>query len=182
MASTARQTLERSLLDVSEIIDGHGALTGGGRGRPAKRQGQAITRSGVVLLCAAMEQYLENLFKKAAPLIYPTATNDELKRLFSETADKLNHPSIHAVTVMYFSIGMNHPFSNIRWQKMANPVFQRTYNKFLETGGQIAHGRQPTGRLRTLRSWKTMVELSASRLEQLVANHIEERTGNRPVW
>ncbi|MDJ0949944.1 MAG: hypothetical protein QNJ94_13585 [Alphaproteobacteria bacterium] len=170
------------MLDVVEIIAGHVALTGGGRGRPARRQGQAITRSGVVVLCAAMEQYLEDLFKEAAPLIYPTATADELERLFSATADKLNHPSLHAVTVMYFSIGMNHPFSKIRWPKMPNPDFQRTYNKFLETRGQIAHGRQPTVRLATLRSWKTMVELSAIRLERLVADHIEERTGNRPAW
>lgn len=182
MTSIARQTLERSLLDVDEIINGHVALTGGGRGRPAKRQGQAITRSGVVLLCAAMEQYLEDLFKEAARLIYRTATKKELDRLFSATADKLNHPSIHAVTVMYFSIGMNHPFSSIRWQKMTNSDFQSTYNKFLETRGQIAHGRQPTVQLATLRSWKTMVELSAIRLENLVADHIENQTGRRPAW
>ena len=100
MTSTARQTLERSLLDVDEIISGHVALTGGGRGRPAERLGQAITRSGVVLLCAAMEQYLEDLFKEAAPLIYPTATNDELDRLFSATADRLNHPSIRSCPIV----------------------------------------------------------------------------------
>lgn len=74
MTSTALENLENSLLDVNEIIKGHVALTGGGKGRPVARQGQAITRSGVVLLCAAVEQYFEDLFKEAAPLIYPTAT------------------------------------------------------------------------------------------------------------
>ena len=182
MTSTARQSFERSLLDVNEVIKGHVALTGGGRGRPAKRQGQAITRSGVVLLCAAMEQFLEDLFREAAPLIYPNATGDELDRLFSATVDRLNHPSLHHVTVMYFSIGMNHPFNNIRWPKMTNDTFQATYNRFLETRGQIAHGRQPTVQLKTLRSWKTMAELFATRLERLVADHIEERTKLRPAW
>ena len=108
--------------------------------------------------------------------------NQELTPVLQFSTNLATPPSIHAVTVMYFSIGMNHPFSNIRWQKMQNPDFQRIYNKFLETRGQIAHGRQPTVRLATLRSWKTMVELSANRLEQLVADHIEERAGHRPAW
>ncbi|MCZ6895037.1 MAG: hypothetical protein O7H40_13460, partial [Gammaproteobacteria bacterium] len=96
--------------------------------------------------------------------------------------DKLNHPSLHAVTVMYFSIGMNQPFSYIRWQKMTNEKFREIYERFLQARGQIAHGRQPTVQLRTLRSWKKMVEMSAIRLERLVADHIEKQTGNRPAW
>lgn len=57
MSSSAMVTLQQSLRDVDEIINGHTALTGGGRGKPANRQGQAISRSGVVVLCAAMEQF-----------------------------------------------------------------------------------------------------------------------------
>lgn len=182
MPSSAMQTLLLSIKDVDEIISGHVALTGGGKGKPAKRQGQAITRSGVVLLCAAAEQFFEDLFKEAARLIYATATRDEMDRLFGATADKLNHPSLHAVTVMYFSIGMNHPFHQIRWRKMKNDDFRRKYESFLQTRGQIAHGRRPTVRLQTLRSWKILIEKASEKLETIVAQHIEKATGNAPGW
>ncbi len=182
MPSDAREKLAHSLADVHEIILGHVALTGGGKGRPKQRQGQAITRSAVVLLSAATEQFLEDLFEEAAPLVYPTATQDELDRLFGATTKRLNHPSLHKVTVMYFSIGMNHPFHAIRWRKMPNDRFRRKYNDLLETRGQIAHGRRPTVRLATLRSWTTTIEKFAERFETLVADHIERQGNARPTW
>lgn len=182
MPSNARETLIQSLSDVQEVINAHSALNGGGAGRPAQRQGQATTRAGVVLLCAAMEQFLEDLFEEAAPLIYPTATQAELDRLFQGTTRRLNHPGLHQVTVMYFSIGMNHPFNTISWRKMNNASFRNKYDDFLQMRGRIAHGRRPNVRLQTLRLWKSMVEQLSVGLERLVCEHILRRTGNAPNW
>jgi hypothetical protein len=129
-----------------------------------------------------MEVFIEDLFEEAAPLIYPAASPNELNMLFSQTSERLNHPSIQKVTVLYFSIGMNHPLSQIRWKKMSNAAFQRNYAEFLNRRGQVAHGRQPPIRLQTLRGWKNMVENFSQRLEALTATHIENQTGVRPAW
>lgn len=182
MPSPARNELQRSLADVEELINAHAALTGGHPGRLAARQGEAVTRAAVVLLCAAMEVYFENLFKDAAELIYSDATAEERNRLYRNTTGRLNHPSLDNVTFMYFSLGLSHPFNKVHWQKMSNVSFKTHYQKLLEARGQVAHGQRPPVRLATVRSWKNIVDYTAWCFDRILAEHVRWMTGTRPNW
>ena len=69
MPSKAREELATRLDDVDELISAHGFVTGGERGAPliinGRRQGRALVRAGIVLLCAAAEAYIEDIFDEA---------------------------------------------------------------------------------------------------------------------
>jgi len=58
MPSSAYQAFKKNRVDVVRLIDSHGKLHAGTRGK--KGLGH-ITRSGVVMLCASWELYVESL-------------------------------------------------------------------------------------------------------------------------
>jgi hypothetical protein len=182
MPSNARLELSTRLKDVDELVAAHAALTGGGRGRPAQRQGAAITRAGVVLLSAATEAYVEDLFEEAAQLIFNGMPADDLDRLFKNTSKRLNNADVHKTELLYFNLGMPWALRDLSWRKFTNDTLRRELNKLIETRGGIAHGRPSTVRLQTLRRWKNMIEMFAPRVEEKVAVHVERRTGHRPSW
>jgi hypothetical protein len=82
MASEARKDLLLRLKDVDEIYEAHKSLTGGEAGKPPRGQGAALTRAGVVLLAAALEAFVEDLFKEAASFILASNTEEERQDLF----------------------------------------------------------------------------------------------------
>ena len=64
MPSNAYQRFcSKSLRDVQQLISAHEELCGTG---PGKKAGGFLTRSGVVLLCAAWEAYVEDVVEEAA--------------------------------------------------------------------------------------------------------------------
>lgn len=182
MPSNARAELERRLKDVDELIAAHAALTGGGRGRPAARQGAAISRAGIVLLSAATEAYVEDLFEEAAALIFAAMPAEDRERLYKNTSRKLNNADVHKTELLFFNIGMPWCFGGIAWKKFPNQTVRKEINKLIETRGGIAHGRPIEVRLQMLKRWKNMVEMLVPRLETKVADHVQTMTGQRPGW
>lgn len=182
MPSSSRDELNVRLKDVAELIHAHTTVTGGGPGKPAQRQGAAITRAGVVLLAACMEAYVEDLYEEAAAMIFHAMTADERKRLFENTSKRLNNADVHKTEMLFFNIGLPWALSTVSWQKFSNETFKKALNKLVETRNQIAHGKQPSVTLPTLRRWRTMVENYSRSLDHVVANHIQQVTGNNPNW
>jgi hypothetical protein len=183
VASNSRSELDRRLADVDELILAHASLTGGRVGRPRSRQGAAITRAGIVLLAAAMEAYVEDLFEEAASLLWPGASPAELKALLQDTVGRFNNADVRKTELLYFNLGMPWTLSGIHWQKFSNATFKSALNQLVETRNQIAHGRaQPRAQLQQLRRWKEMVRQYALRLEAAVVLHIQRTTGTPPAW
>jgi hypothetical protein len=180
--SFAKKNLLRRLRDVDEIVTAHFVLTGGHRGRPALRQGAALTRAGVVLLAAAMEAFVEDLFEESARLLMPTRTADELNQLFENTSKRLNVADVHKTNLLYFNLGIQWVLERIRWQKFSNKSFQKTLNKLVETRNQIAHGSQPGVRLQSLRKWRGFVLRYSQKLEEAMSARIRSVTGSPPAW
>ena len=131
MPSNSRNELQRRLRDVDEIIDAHRAITGGGKGKPAQEQGGALTRAGVVLLSAAMEAFVEDLFEEAARLLMPGRTEDEMVSLFKNTSRRLNNADIHKTQMLFFNLGIPWVLENIRWQKFSNNDFKSSVNRLV---------------------------------------------------
>ena len=125
MPSKAYDLLKKNLLDVDEIIKAHQALTGGGKGKPTGGEGAALTRAGVVLLSAAMEAFVEELFKETVPKLYPKMSVNEQKILFKQTAERLNNADALKTNLLYFNLGCAWVLSDVRWQKFSNKELAR---------------------------------------------------------
>jgi hypothetical protein len=182
MPSQAHQELEARLRDVEELINAHTTVTGGEPGRPAARQGAAITRAGIVLLAAATEAFVEDLFEEAARLIFADMPNNDLERLFRNTSKRLNNASVHNIEMLYFNLGMPWVLQIIAWRKFPNGTLRKELDKLIEGRNTIAHGRGEMVRLQTLRRWKNMIEMLAPRFVAKLADRVEEATGQRPEW
>ena len=182
MPSLARSELQTRLADVDELIRAHTVVTGGGTGRPAKRQGAAITRAGVVPLAAAMEGYVEDLFEEAGNLVFAGVTTAQRTELYKQTSKRLNNADSGKTTLLYFNLGCPWILSGIHWQKFSNATFIKALDKLVETRNQIAHGKRPNVTLPQLRRWKKMLDGYAQRLEAAVAAHVEKMTGVAPGW
>jgi hypothetical protein len=63
MPSNAYQLFKKNLIDVDRLIESHEKLKSGNQGKQGLGH---ITRSGVLMLCAAWEVYVEELVKEAA--------------------------------------------------------------------------------------------------------------------
>jgi hypothetical protein len=140
MSSKAYGLLQQNLSDVEEIIKAHENLTGGGKGKPAGGQGAALTRAGVVLLSAAMESFVEELFKEAAGILYSKMSPEKQKTLFKQTAGRLNNADELKTNLLYFNLGCPWVLSKIRWPKFSNEAFIKSLKSLIESRGYIAHG------------------------------------------
>ena len=180
MPSKARNELNNRLDDVEEVINAHTEITGGGRGKPARKQGAALTRAGVVLLAAAMEAYVEDLFEESARLVMADRSAEELKNFFVDTRKRLHNADIRKTQMLYFNLGIPWVLENIRWQKFSNEEFKKSIDSLVERRNQIAHGRRPGVRLAMLRKWKGVVEKYSEKLDEILAKYVCTSTGQRP--
>lgn len=182
MPSSARVHLLVALADVDEIINAHVALTGGGRGRPTARQGAAVTRSGVVLLAALFEAFVEDLFEEAADIIYQGWTAAERTQFLKETSERLNNASVFKSNFLYFNLGIPWVFNGIRWQKFTNAIVKAQVDAMVTMRNRIGHGGQPTVQLRTLRYWRNMIANLAPRFEAKVSAEVSRVCGRPTGW
>lgn len=182
MTNHSLNALKERLKDVEEVIQAHEALTGGGRGQPRAGQGRALTRAGIVLLSAAVEAFVEDLFEEAANKLYVAMTDDDKKFLIQHTAKQFNNPNCFKIEVLYLNLGLIRCLEGISWQKFANSKLRKEFNNLVDTRGSIAHGRGGGKRLAVLKRWKTMIENFAPRFVVKVAKHIEDATGTNPNW
>lgn len=182
MPSAARKQLLAALADVDELIEAHVALTGGGRGRPTARQGAAVTRSGVVLLAASFEAFVEDLFEKAADVVYHGWTAGQRNQFLKETSERLNNASVFKSNFLYFNLGIPWVFNGIRWQKFTNASVQAQVDAMVTMRNRIGHGGQPTVQLKTLRYWRNMIENLAPRFEAKVSAEVNRVCGRPTGW
>jgi hypothetical protein len=183
MASAALDELEIRLADVDELITAHGTLTGHRRGRPIESQGGALTRGGVLLLYAATELFVENLFEEAAAILFARMTPGQRETLINSTSRRLNSASPFNIEMLYFNLGMRWVLSDIRWNKFSNAKFRKALNNLVAKRHELAHGRWSSAvRLQSLRAWLAMVRRFAPRLEQRVSDELLAATGMRPPW
>lgn len=182
MPSNARTNLIVALKDVDEIIAAHVAVTGGGRGKPAMRQGAAVTRSGVVVLAAAFEAFIEDLFEEAADVVYDGWTAAQRKELFEQTTERLNNASVFKTNFLYFNLGIPWVFNGIRWKKFSNARVKEEVGRLVTSRNKVGHGERPAIRLATLRYWRNMIEMLAPRFEAHVSAEVSRVCGRPTGW
>jgi hypothetical protein len=182
MPSKAREDLFLRLNDVQEIFEAHKSLTGGGRGRPAERQGAALTRAGIVLLAAALEAFVEDLFEETALFIMTENTEEERQYLFKHTSRAFGNANVFKINMLYFNLGIPWVLNDIRWQKCSNKVFRSKLDKLINARNSVAHGHPVKLQLNMLWSWKNTVEKFSERFEIKIADFVLRNTDVQPPW
>ena len=182
MPSQARRELTLRLKDYEEIMTARDSICSTNAGRPAQKQGAAVLRSAVVMLAAAFEAYVEDVFDAAVDLIYDAATAADRKELKGDTSGKLNNASVFKVNRLFFNLGipwiMQH--DKVRWQKFPNTKVQDTLTKLIAARNSIAHGGNKSVSKPTALRWKGCIERLADRLDTIVADHVTTQGKARP--
>ena len=182
MSSIARTELNRRLKDFDELMHARDQVCPNGAGRPAQRQGQAIVHGSVVLLSAAFEAFVEELYEEAVDVVYAHADPSDILQLKKNTSHRMNNADTFKVNHLFFNIGIAWimKMRRIRWQKFSNSKVQKTLNKMIEARNAVAHGKNPGLRKSQAVNWRSFVERLSDRLELTVADELERWGYTRP--
>jgi hypothetical protein len=142
MPSRARIMSTLALKDVEELINAHVSVTGGGPGAPAGRQGAAISRAATVMVYAALEAFIEELFEEAADLVFHGWTDKQRTEFLDQTVKRFNNADVFKTNYLYFNIGIPWVYNGIRWQKFSNDEVLKVVNALVVKRNQIAHGKK----------------------------------------
>ncbi len=182
MPSQAALTLATRLGDFDEILAARDHFCPRGAGRPAQRKGRSLLRAGTVLLAAALEAYVEDIFDAAVDMVFAAATADERKSLKKNTSERLNNASVFKVDLLYFTLGIPWVMQStkLRWRKCSNASVRLTLDAIITTRNKIAHGTDAGVTKPKAKRWRNFANHFPKRFDEVIADHIEAKTAARP--
>jgi len=205
MPSESHKDLLHNLVDVERLIESHNALNQPGRGRRGLGH---ITRSGVVMLCAAWELYLEKLLVEGVKFLadrlgHPSDLPKCVQQALSKNVKEAKHElrpldlagegwmKVYIDFGLHAADGMNSPKSTV-----VDGLFERCLgvenlsdqwscgaehvNKFVAIRGDIAH-RGRTANYVTISSLKTHlkeIRLTCSETDNHVCSFLKSLNPN----
>lgn len=204
MPSTSFKKFETTMLkDVDRIIESHGQLNHTGRGRRGLGH---ITRSGVLMLCAAWELYVEEVMtegvnyfaeKHDSPKGLPKTVQKELAAHVKESKHELKPLELagegwrslyrnHANEVLK---GLNTPKSGnldplfkrfLGIEELSNcwSIGKQAINDFVSTRGDIAHRGSDANyvTINNLKDYKEQVKTTVLDVDNMLAEYLCENT------
>jgi RiboL-PSP-HEPN len=211
MPSSALDKFEKNLLvDVDRILDSHGELSHGGRGRHGLGH---ITRGGVLILCAAWELYLEELVVEAGGIMIERSTApNQLPRQVQKEIAKVVRNSKHELKALelcgdgWTTVYKNHTHElvttlNAPKSTKVDLLFNRllgmqrlsdswslganTIDEFVEARGDIAHRGRDAGyvTIAKLRGYRGQIMTTVIDTDNSVANYLQHSTpSGRSPW
>lgn len=134
-----------SLTALDEVINARVSLHGGGRGAPAKlgdgtREGLALNKACIVLLSAALQSYVEDVFLECSFKAFGrTLVNDELKN-YRATWSRWGNPNPNNITTLFRRLGVDDVLEGLKWQKQSTLQLKNTLDAINQVRNCIAHG------------------------------------------
>ena len=200
MSSSAYQAYKTNRTDVVRLIDSHAKLHAG---TPGKKGLGHITRSGVVMLCAAWELYIESLLveatkhlanKSQSPDELPDQTQKEIAKHVRDHKHELKPLALandgwRSVLVAHaegWCAGLNTPKAGpindlfqkfLGLQKLSDSwsCGEQKLNAFIGVRGEIAHrGRSASYvPLPSLKAYLALIDAIAIETDNAVATHVK---------
>ena len=174
----ARNRLRRSgakLADLSKVVEG--LVERPGRGRPA-RVG-ALNRGAMVLLCAHLQGYIEDVFSEAARIMLAATVND-VDALIRHATSGFSNPYANRINNLFSAIGFPEIVDSLSWQRASNQAVKRRLAGYISIRNSIAHGRQVSVTKQKVDGFKKFVELFAQKLDGVVRDAVKVATGSEP--
>jgi hypothetical protein len=182
MASAARGAFTIQLRDFDEIITARDAICSHGADRPAQRRGAAVTRAAVVMLSVSFGSYVDGLYDLAVDQLLSSYSNAHRNSLKNKTSKRWENATVSKLTKRFLNLGI--PWimedSRIHWQKFSNAPVWNILDEIVNVRNSNAHGTpRMVGKLAAIK-WKDALEELADKLDEIVADHIDQETGIRP--
>ncbi len=209
MPSQAYQNFKYNLVDVDRLIESHNKLKSGEKG---KQELGHITRSGVVMLCASWELYIEELAKESADILsqkldLPTKLPDHVQKELSNAVKSAKHElrplylagngwiQVYRDHVICLTTNLNTPkvrqvtelfMKSIGIEDLTKnlSVSERDIDDFVVVRGDIAHrGRHADYiKIGQLDTYKEMIMTATIEIDNLVSDFIRANTDGRKPW
>lgn len=127
------------------------------------------------------EAFVEELYENSLDLLHPTLTA-EVSELKKQTSNKNNNSNNHHVNNLFFYAGIPWIMQSTKvcWQKFSNNKVRETLSQLSSARNKIAHGVIHSVTKKQLVFWRDFIAHIADRLDVVVADHIENKTGTRP--
>jgi hypothetical protein len=174
-ADAAQKRGPRDLSALPEIIAA--LVTKPGRGR--RREVEALNRASIVLLCAHLQGYVEELFGEAAEALLGSTVQD-VKALVEEATSRFSNPHAYRIDRLFASIGLPRVTQGLAWQNCENETVKRKLTTYIELRNEIAHGKQITVRKAKVDGFQGFVEHFSDKLDAGVEQRIFDLVGRMP--
>jgi hypothetical protein len=174
-----------SLTALDEVINARISLHGGGRGAPAKlgdgsREGLALNKACVVLLSAALQSYVEDVFLICSFKAFGrTLIDDELKN-YQATWSRWGNPNPGNITTLFRRLGVDDILAGLSWQKQSTAQVKNTLDAINQVRNCIAHGsdikvnkKDFPLHLAHIRRWRNSCEQFGARFDDHAASKIK---------
>jgi len=174
----ARRAVEEAgggLLQISEVVDR--LVSEPGRGR--RTEVDALNRAAIVLLCAHLQGYVEDLFSEAARVLL-SSTVKNVEVLIEQGMSSFSNPHAYRIDRLFASIGLPTITNNLSWQRASNESIKRRLTEYIRTRNGIAHGSQDGVTKQKVVKFKRFVEVFARNFDEAVSNEIAAVVGKKP--
>jgi HEPN superfamily RiboL-PSP-like protein len=171
MPSEALGALTERLRDVDQLMKAHEAVGGLEPGRRYDVEG--LNRAAVLMLCAHLEGYVEDLMTEAL-----AALNTDLdpKPLLAH----FHNPWPDRIDDLFGFIGMEAPCRGVSWQRAGNLSVRTNLGELVQTRNRIAHGVAVNVRKVDVTRYRRYVEGFTASFDRSVRSHVRGLTGQNP--
>jgi hypothetical protein len=172
MPSTALTRLHRRLSDVDDLMNAHAAVGGTERGRRYGVEG--LNRAAVVMLCAHLEGFVEDLFTEAFEAVHDCLNSRPL-------ISRFHNPWPDQIDSLFAAVGLPKASRGISWRRAGEAAVVRNLEELVRTRNKIAHGGTEVDVSKaTVTRFRRYVDGFAKQLDDRVAFHLLSTTGELP--
>jgi hypothetical protein len=170
LPSQALKSLGRRLRDLDQLEAAHMAV---GKGKKWARGTAAINRAAVVLLCAHLEGFVEDLFSEGLKVLYPRLSPKKL-------VDQFRNPWCAQVDDLFGFLGIEEITKLVSFTPLSNQKVRAGIDGLVRSRNKIAHGALTSAYVADVRSWRGYVTQFAGRLDSIVSRRLKEQLGSAP--
>ena len=135
---------------------------------------EGLNRAAILMLCAHLEGYLEDLMSEALSAIHTDLNPKTLTGSF-------HNPWPDRVDDLFAFLGMSKPCRQISWQRAGNDAVRSNLERLVQTRNRIAHGTVGvTVHMTDIRRYRGYVEGFTPRFDRLVRQQMRALTGTYP--
>ena len=205
MPSQSFQNLDLRMQDIEQLLQAHTALTQFQRARKAAEQAggelskiakiienltnqpgrgrrsevDALNRAAIVLLSAHLQGFIDDLHLECAHIMLVGKVQD-IEKVAKRAKPRNANPHADIVEKMFDGIGIYEVLDNMRWQKASNTTIRKRLTEYVQARNKIAHGAQEGVTKAKVIGFQDFVQHFAQNLDEIVAEKIEEATGENP--
>ena len=172
MPSALLTSLASRLADADEL-----ALLAGSASGTAE---QASARASVVLMHAAFEGFVEDLFRECAGLLV-NAADVVLNPLRERPLARFNNPTLPNVDDLFEAVGLSNITTGVQWTGTDEQTVRSDFGQIKTIRHQVAHGTGvPTVPAPLLSRYRDVIIGVAAWLDDRVADFVKSVTGTQP--